>query len=163
MRWGRWWGLWVPWCLNRVTQASKVHPTLPTGENQLQLLSPDREAGEGGHAEEFTPGLSLGEQPRLLPPQKLCLWWTVLTSQHLLWKWESSSSEFSVLSGARLWHPPDRVMGSEFTCIIPVSTLLLYWVLRVSWHTCWGSWKGLCGAPSLSYLEHELSLCSGCS
>ncbi|KAI4581558.1 hypothetical protein MJG53_010001 [Ovis ammon polii x Ovis aries] len=37
---------------------------------------------------------------------------------------EPDSSEFSVLFGARLWHPPDRVMGSEFTCIIAVSTLL---------------------------------------
>ena len=48
-------------------------PSIPAGENQLHFDFLMMEAGEGGQAEEFTPGLSLGEQPHLFPAQKPCL------------------------------------------------------------------------------------------
>ena len=105
--------------------------SIPAGESQLHFDLLIREAGEGGHADEFIPGLSMCEQARLLPPQKLCLWWIVLMSQHLLWEWKCGSGECSVLSETGFsasvhWAP-------EFTCIIPVSTMgpdgLIFWGL----------------------------------
>ena len=133
MKWGRWWGVWVPWFSRlRWHLVSKVDPSsIPAGENHLQLWSPDGEAGEGGYPEEFTPGLSLGEQPHLLPPQKPCLWWTVLMSPHLLWKWESCSSEFYVFSGAGLvassWQGDGPGIHLYHPCEHPASKLTASW------------------------------------
>ena len=47
--------------------------SIPAGENQLHFDLLVMEAGEGGHAEKFIPGLSLGEQAQLLPAKKTCL------------------------------------------------------------------------------------------
>ena len=89
----------LPWCSRlRWHLVSKINPILhPCWRESAALWSP----GEGGHAEEFIPGHSLGWQACLLPAQKPCLWWIVLMS-HLVWKSRPGSSEFSVFSGAGL-------------------------------------------------------------
>ena len=134
-------------------------PSIPAGENQLHF-DLKREAGEGGRAGEFTPGSPWGNSHIYFFLRSLvCVCW-----HHNIY----SGSESLVLVSSiyslelDLWHPSNRVMAPEFTCIIPVSTLFPNWVLRVVWGT-FGFRKGLNRVPSLYYLEQELNLSLCCS
>ena len=166
MRWGRWWDVWFPGVqgLDDTWFLKSTLPSIPAGENQLHFDFLMMEAGEGGQAEEFTPGLSLGEQPHLFPAQKPCLWWIVLMLPHLLRKWEPGSSDFYVLSEAGLSASSWQGDGPRNS---PVSSL---WAPGVQTDEFWrwlghllGWRKGLNRVPRLYYLEHELNLSLCCS
>ena len=161
MRWGRWWSVWFPgvqgwddtWFLKSTPSS------IPAGENQLHFDLLVMEAGEGGHAEKFIPGLSLGEQAHLLPAQKTCLWWIALTSD-LVWKSHPGSSELSVFSGAGLltssWQCDGPGIHLCHRCEPPASRVIEFWGLvgtpAGNAEKAWREFLSLC------YLDHELSL-----
>ena len=158
MRWGRWWGIWFPgvqgW--DETWFLKSTLPSIPAGENQLHF-DLKREAGEEGHAGEFTPGSAWGNTHvyfllRSLVCDEQCWHHNIYSGSESL---VLVSSIYSL--ELDLWHPPNRVMAPEFTCVIPVSTLLPDWLdSGVELGHLLGYRKGL------SNLEQELSLCSFC-